>query len=183
MKSEKITKKLTDVIKKEYKEKWILKTVVTFLISLFNIIIMILLTFYIKADINIVLKGIIETLKTGSLFITSLSLMSNIIKNKQNIAPENKYFIRIVNGFAILIGFLTAIYYGASYQPDKDKFELYNHQIFFSIIIYLLTIVLIGCYNFLNRTDDIKNAVTNRDEEEMINSSKTNTINQGDLKI
>ncbi|WP_335979799.1 hypothetical protein [Fusobacterium polymorphum] len=176
-------KKITDITKKEYKEKWILKTVVTILLSLLNIIIIIFLTFYIKADVNIVWKRIIETLKTGPLFITSLSLMSNIIKDKQNIAPENKYYIRVIDIVAIFIGFFAAMFYGASYQSDKDKFELYNYQIYFSVVVYLVTIVLIGCYNFLNRTDDIRNAITDGDEDKIIDFSKANTINKGGLKI
>mgnify|MGYP002874458164 CR=1 FL=1 len=181
---QKIIKKLSDVINKEYEEKWKSKTFFMILLSQLNIIIVIFLILYTKADINIALKAISETLKTGTLFIISISLITNIVKNKENIAPENKEFLRIITIAIVLIAFLILMFYGASYQPDKDKIELNNYQIIISFVFYLLMIILIGCYNFLNRTDDIRNAVTNRDEEELIRSFKYNTENKGEsLKL
>lgn len=175
--------KLKDVISKKYKEKWILKTIVTLGISLLNIIIVAMLTYYINFNVDIVWERILEILKSGSFYIISISLISNIIKDKKNIASENKYFIKILYLLSIIFGGIIAMFYGASYHPDQDKIELANYQILISVILYILIFLLIACFNFLNRTDDIADAITNGDEETLILDSKSSSNNTEGLKL
>lgn len=182
-KSKSFYDRLKEVVTKKYKEKWLVKTVVTFVISLLNIIIVAMLTFYINFSVDIVEERIFEILKSGSFYIISISLISNIIKDKKNIALENKYFIKILYLLAIVFGGIIAMFYGASYQVNQDKIELVNYQIIVSLILYILIFLIIGCFNFLNRTDDIENAVTNGDEESLILDSKSSSNNTEGLKL
>lgn len=181
--SKSIYDKLKDVINKKYKEKWIVKTLVTFVISLLNIIIVAMLTYYINFNVDVVGERILEIFKSGSFYIISISLISNIIKDKKNIASENKYFIKILYMLAIVLGGIIAMFYGASYHVNQDKIELANYQIIISIILYILIFLLIGCFNFLNRTDDIADAITNGDEESLILDSKSSSNNAEGLKL
>lgn len=183
MEKKRLKDKIREVVKRDYQEKWIGKTITTIILSLLSIIIVVLMTLYRKPDIGVLWKRIIETLNTGTLFIVSLSLMSNIIRDRKNTAPINEYFIGILNYIAILIGILIAMCYGASYQTNGDKVELQNYQIVISLLSYITTIIIIGCFNFLNRTDALDEAVTNKDEDEIIQTAKSDTLDGGGMEV
>jgi hypothetical protein len=51
------------------------------------------------------------------------------------------------------------------------------------LILYVLIFLIIGCFNFLNRTDDITDAITNGDEENLILDSKSSSNNTEGLKL
>ena len=168
---------------KEYKEKWLGKTILIVLFSLVNMIITALLSIYVTADFSATKNIICETLKTGSLFIISISLLTNIANKKQNIAPENKALIDIILMLTLLLGIIIALLYGVSYKRDTNKLELERYQVIWSFICYILTILLIGCFNFLNRTDDIKEAVTEGEEKGIISVSESRKSDEGGMQL
>lgn len=179
----KFFKNLKYIQSKEYKEKWLGKTILIVILSLVNMIITFMLSIYVSADFSTTKNIIYETLKTGSLFIISISLLSNIANEKQNIAPENKAFIHKIVKLTLILGIIIALLYGGSYKRDVNKFELELYQVIWSFICYILTILLIGCFNFLNRTDDIKEAVTEGEEKGIITFSKSRKSDEGGIQL
>ena len=154
---------IEEVIRRKYQEKWIFKTISTIVLSLLSFIIVFIITFYKQPDR--LFGRIFELFNTGSLYIVSLSLMTNFISKSKNTSPINESFIRVLKIVAIILGLLIAMFYGASYEADKNIIVLQRHQKFISITCYIITILLIAGINFLNRTDAINDVVTNQQED------------------
>lgn len=172
---------IEEVIKRKYQEKWIFKTISTIILSLLSFIIVFIITFYKQPDM--LFGRIFELFNTGSLYIVSLSLMTNFISKSKNISPINESFIRVLKIIAIILGLLIAMFYGASYEVDKNIIVLQRHQKFISIMCYVITILLIAGINFLNRTDMINDVVTNQQEDKLIEGAESENLVTEGLEI
>ena len=78
---------IEEVIRRKYQEKWIFKTISTIVLSLLSFIIVFIITFYKQPDR--LFGRIFELFNTGSLYIVSLSLMTNFISKSKNTSPIN----------------------------------------------------------------------------------------------
>lgn len=174
---------IKEVILRKYQEKWFGKTVLTIILSLLGVIILSILTLYRNFDFANMWKVIIESLNSGSLFIMSLSLLSSLYRDRKDTADTNKRIIGCLNWVAAILIILIAMLYGASYGGTGDEIRLYGYQIFVSLVLYGITIIIILCFNFLNRTDALDDAVTNNNEDELILASKSKESSEGKLKI
>ena len=172
---------IEEVIKRKYQEKWIFKTISTIILSLLSFIIVFIITFYKQPDM--LFGRIFELFNTGSLYIVSLSLMTNFISKSKNISPINESFIRVLKIIAFILGLLIAMFYGASYEVDKNIIVLQRHQKFISIMCYVITILLIAGINFLNRTDMINDVVTNQQEDKLIEGAESENLVTEGLEI
>ena len=172
---------IEEVIRRKYQEKWIFKTISTIVLSLLSFIIVFIITFYKQPDR--LFGRIFELFNTGSLYIVSLSLMTNFIRKSKNTSPINESFIRVLKIVAIILGLLIAMFYGASYEADKNIIVLQRHQKFISIICYVFTILLIAGINFLNRTDAINDVVTNQQEDKLIEGAESENSTKEGLEI
>ncbi|HPA60260.1 MAG TPA: hypothetical protein PLO90_00185 [Clostridia bacterium] len=91
-------------------------------------------------------------------------------------APENKYFLKKINIFAIIVIVLISLSIARGYDNVSNKINLDVLKIILSIIWYFLTVFIIVCLNYLNRTDDTQNAITDNLEEDIIRDSTLSEI-------
>jgi|GEM_PF-2521701 hypothetical protein len=167
---------------KQYNEKWKFNTLKMILLSLTSILITIVVTMY--KDFKSVNKCLYNSLGTGTLFVISLSLSINLLSEKDGIAEENKYFIKGLKVVQIILMVLISLFYGSSYDEYDTKFKLEFGQIIWSFIIYILTIIVIGFFNYLNRTDNLNDAITESEDNSIIEKSNNlDKIDKGGMKL
>lgn len=166
-----------EVIHRDYQEKFFLKTLTTIILSLAGLLILLIVAVYRKENLEVSGEIVFDYLNKGSLFILSLSLLSNMLRDTKNVSPINKKILGWLNGIAVIVGFCISLLYGASFFNEDYEIMLTNGKIIVSIICYIVTIMLILGFNFFNRTDEIKGAVTNNQEAELIQSSNSESVN------
>lgn len=171
-----------EVFHRDYQEKFALKTLTTILLSLAGILILLIVAVYRKENLEVIGEIVFDYLNKGSLFILSLSLLSNMLRDTKNVSPINKKILGWLNGIAVIVGCFISLLYGASFFNEDYEIMLTNGKIIVSIISYFVTIMLILGFNFFNRTDEIKEAVTNKEEDELIKKSESESNDKG-LKL
>lgn len=166
-----------EVLNRDYQEKFLLKTFTTILLSFAGFLILLIVAMYRKENFEVIGEVFFDYVNKGSLFILSLSLLSNMIRDTKNVSPINKKILGGLNIIAVIVGLLISLLYGASFLNEDYEIKLTNIKIGISIIIYVVTIALIYGFNFFNRTDEIKEAVTNNQEVELIQNSNLESVN------
>ena len=171
------------VTNKSYKTGWKINTIIAIFLSLLSFFIAGAITLYKDMDITITIGSLTDSLNTGTLFIVSLSLMSNFVRERDTIAEENEKLICYLNKVAIIIALIIAFFYGASYNMETHSFILEYCQVIFSAFCYIITIGLIGSYNYLNRCDDIEKMLTENSSENLIAESIDCRTDSGGFEI
>ncbi|MDU3433520.1 hypothetical protein [Veillonella sp.] len=171
------------VTNKSYKTGWKINTIIAIFLSLLSFFIAGAITLYKEMDTTITIGSLTGSLNTGTLFIVSLSLMSNFVTEGDTIAEENEKLICHLNKVAIAIALLIAFFYGASYNMETHSFILEYYQVIISAFLYIITIGLIGSYNYLNRCDDIEKMLTENSSENLIAESIDCRTDSGGFEI
>lgn len=71
------------VTNKSYKTGWKINTIIAIFLSLLSFFIAGAITLYKEMDITITIGSLTDSLNTGTLFIVSLSLMSNFVRERE----------------------------------------------------------------------------------------------------
>lgn len=168
-----LSKNFKKAWKKKYKENWVWRTILMLVLPFLNLLVLTFLTLFKTKNMYIVINTVLidNFLKVGSLFTISLSLITNLFKDKKEVASENEYFLKIINIFSIVIVVFICLSIGAAYDDVNYKLILDERQAGFSIALHLLTTLSIAYSNYFNRTDDINDVVTNGGVDKVISKS------------
>lgn len=163
--------KLKEVKPIELEGEWIFPTILTILLSHFSLLVLIVITAYNEQDVS---KVITEYLLKGTLFISGISLMAStfLSKKEQDIPKSNLRIFKIVKCCMGTTLFFQGILYGASYG-NNSQMILTTTQVIYSVCLYVCAIVLLGYFNYFNRTEkkyiddsiEIMNSIINKSKD------------------